>query len=326
MFLLSIVIPVYNVQEYLLQCLESVFAECVDFSYEVLLVDDGSTDGSGELCDKIASQKPCVKVFHKINGGLSDARNFGVLRATGMYVFYLDSDDFLVEGGIRAMMAAALQSKSDVICGNFYYQYNNRKTLFDAESRGISVYNGGEDALAALIEGKRYQNFAWGKLIRRELAQKFLFPKGKLFEDTYWFHLILHHANKVVVVSEPVVYYVQREGSISYQYSPSSLDILDGYKERLLFLNSYYPNLVDRHKLLMAQNCIQQAWMICRCLKGKSYETAIVRLRKIIEDCDLQGNPLLPKESERYLHLIRTNMWLYKYAQLIDKVWKKLKR
>lgn len=325
MLLLSIVIPVYNVQDYLLPCLESVFAECVDFSYEVLLVDDGSTDGSGELCDKIASQKPsCVKVFHKINGGLSDARNFGVLRATGAYVFYLDSDDYLVEGGIRAMVAAALQSKSDVVCANFYYQYNNRKALFDVESRGILVYNGGEEALAALIEGKRYQNFAWGKLIRRELAQQFLFPKGKLFEDTYWFHLILHYANKVVVVSEPVVYYVQREGSISFDYKLKSLDILDGYTERLHFFERNYPRLVDKQKLLIAHNCINQAWMICRYLNKKDRTKAIKKIRDTISCSNLIENNLLEISEKRKLLLIMKSLrcykWYYVGAKVIEKI------
>lgn len=232
---LSIIIPVYNVKEYLPHCVSSIIKECANIDYEAILVDDGSTDGSDILCDKLAKEAKQFQVLHKTNGGLSDARNYGVLHAQGEYVFYIDSDDYLADGGMKIMVEAALQSKSDVICGNFYYQYSDHKTLFNPESHEIITYNGGEEALSVLIDGKQYQNFAWGKLIRKELAQKYLFPKGKLFEDTYWFHLILHSANHVTVINKPIIHYLQRSGSISFEYKLKSLDILDGYAKRLIF-------------------------------------------------------------------------------------------
>lgn len=320
---LSIIIPVYNVKEYLPHCVSSIIKECANIDYEAILVDDGSTDGSDILCDKLAKEAKQFQVLHKTNGGLSDARNYGVLHAQGEYVFYIDSDDYLADGGMKTMVEAALQSKSDVICGNFYYQYSDHKTLFNPESHETITYNGGEEALSVLIDGKQYQNFAWGKLIRKELAQKYLFPKGKLFEDTYWFHLILHSANHVTVINKPIIHYLQRNGSISFEYKLKSLDILDGYAKRLIFFKEAYPTLVNKQKKLMAENCIDQAWMICHYLNKSDRPIAIKKLRKVINNYKLQENSLLGSKQQRNLKLIMRNIILYKWLVIIEKIRKK---
>lgn len=316
---LSIIIPVYNVKEYLPHCVSSIIKECANIDYEAILVDDGSTDGSDILCDKLAKEAKQFQVLHKTNGGLSDARNYGVLHAQGEYVFYIDSDDYLADGGMKTMVEAALQSKSDVICGNFYYQYSDHKTLFNPESHETITYNGGEEALSVLIDGKQYQNFAWGKLIRKELAQKYLFPKGKLFEDTYWFHLILHSANYVTVINKPIIHYLQRSDSISFTVELHSLDILEGYTERLYFFKVRYPNLVQNHKRIMAQSCIEHAWMTYRYLKNKERKTAIDKLCTIINDCKLLNNPLLSNIEKYKLKLITKSLYSYIYVCVIEK-------
>ncbi len=321
---LSIIIPVYNVKEYLPHCVSSIIKECANIDYEAILVDDGSTDGSDILCDKLAKEAKQFQVLHKTNGGLSDARNYGVLHAQGEYIFYIDSDDYLADGGMKIMVEAALQSKSDVICGNFYYQYSDHKTLFNPESHETITYNGGEEALSVLIDSKQYQNFAWGKLIRKELAQKYLFPKGKLFEDTYWFHLILHSANHVTVINKPIIHYLQRSGSISFEYKLKSLDILDGYAKRLIFFREAYPTLVNKQKKLMAENCIDQAWMICHYLNKSDRPIAIKKLRKVINNYKLQENSLLGSKQQRNLKLIMKNIILYKWLAIIEKIRKKI--
>ena len=321
---LSIIIPVYNVKEYLPRCVSSIIKECANIDYEAILVDDGSTDGSDILCDKLAKEAKQFQVLHKTNGGLSDARNYGVLHAQGEYIFYIDSDDYLADGGMKIMVEAALQSKSDVICGNFYYQYSDHKTLFNPESHETITYNGGEEALSILIDGKKYQNFAWGKLIRKELAQKYLFPKGKLFEDTYWFHLILHSANHITVINKPIIHYLQRSGSISFEYKLKSLDILDGYAKRLIFFSEAYPTLVNKQKKLMAENCIDQAWMICHYLNKSDRPVAIKKLRKVINNYKLQENSLLGSKQQLNLKLIMKNIILYKWLVIIEKIRKKI--
>lgn len=323
---LSVIIPVYNVKDYLVRCVESVITECEGLEYEVLLIDDGSTDGCAALCDELAARYTDVQVFHKQNGGLSDARNYGVTRAVGEYVFYLDSDDYLVEGGLKAECEEAMRGGSDVVCGNFYYKYPDYKMLFNKNPYETQIIEGGERSLRVLIEGVYYQNFAWGKLIRRSLAERNLFPKGKLFEDTYWFHHILHQANRVTVINAPVVYYEQRDGSISFEYKLKSLDILDGYMERLHFLDLNYPSLVKAHKLLMAKNCISQAWMVCRYLKGKDSDAAVKKIRKTIVECDLQENELLDSLMRQKLQMIMSSMVMYRWYYIVTKIIEKIKK
>lgn len=320
---LSVIIPVYNVKAYLVRCVESVVSESQGLLCEILLIDDGSTDGSGNLCDELAGKYPGVRALHKRNGGLSDARNYGTERAVGEYIFYLDSDDYLEKGGLQAEIEAVRLTGSDVVCGNFYYKYDERKVPFDSEASDTICLAGGEEALRVLIQGKRYQNFAWGKLIHRELATKYPFPLGKLFEDTYWFHHILHEAKRVAVVGVPVVCYEQRGGSISFEYRLKSLDILDGYAERLAFLEANYPSLVAAHKRLMSQNCIDQVWMVCRRLRGRDYDTAVRKIRQIITDCRLQENVELEASQRKKLRLIMKSIAMYKWRTVCEKILKR---
>lgn len=320
MVFLSIVVPVYNVKDYLSRCIDSLVGDCSSEDWEIIIVDDGSTDGSGDLSDQLAEKYEIVKVLHKPNGGLSDARNYGVAQASGEYVFYIDSDDYIEEGGLKTLVQVAGQDKSDVVIGNFYYQYSDHADLFDTEAPQHQIVKGGEESLAMLIDGKHYQNFAWGKLIRRELAQKYLFPKGRLFEDTYWFHLVLHEANQVSLVSTPVVRYEQRDGSISFSYKLKSLDILDGYAERLNFFKENYPSLVDKQKVLMADNCISHAWMLTRYLRDEDKKKGVEKLRFVISNYGLLENNLLEKSKQRKLKFILSNMTLFKISESFEKL------
>ena len=322
--LVSIIVPVYNVRDYLLNCIESIIRECSNIEYEVILVDDGSTDGSAELCDEAASRSERFKVFHKANGGLSDARNFGVERAEGDYIFYLDSDDFLVNEGVKCLLDVALKWHSDVVCGNFYYHYPQEQVIFDKDKYGVSIFRGGEEALTALLEGKRFQNFAWGKLIRKDLAVRNRFPKGKLFEDVYWFYKVLHEADQVASVDAPVVHYLQRNSSISFQYKLNNLDILEGYVERLRFFELNYVMLVNKQKCLMAESCFQHAWMINRFIISREKPYAIQRLRDIILGCGLQENPLLDFWKKIKIKMVLANLKGFCCIELIEKITNRL--
>lgn len=320
MAFLSVIVPVYNVKDYLTRCIDSLVCDCSSEDCEVIVVDDGSTDGSGELANHLADKYDIVSVLHKPNGGLSDARNFGVAQASGEYVFYIDSDDYIEKDGLKTLIQVARQDNSDVVIGNFYYQYSDHADLFDEDAPKHQIVKGGEESLSMLIEGKHYQNFAWGKLLKRELAQKYLFPKGRLFEDTYWFHLILDSANQVSVVSTPVVRYEQREGSISFSYKLKSLDILDGYAARLKFFCEKYPSLVDKQKVLMAENCISHAWMMIRYLGEDDKKKGEEKLKSVINDYGLADCPLLEKSKRRKLKMILSNMTLFKISESIEKL------
>ena len=243
---ISIIIPIYNVENYLAQCLDSIYSQLTP-TMEVILVNDGSKDNSLAICQEYLKKYPGTILIDKKNGGLSDARNAGTEKATGKYVFYLDSDDWLVPNTLQQLYDFAEKNQCEVVQGNFYYAYNDY-LLFDdrfiKEDQAPFVLDNNE-AMKELIKNEYIKNFAWGKLILTSIAKKYPFPKGLFFEDAYWKHHIIHETTKYGVLSTPICYYRQREGSISGNFSIRNLDLLKGYEERMKFIKENYPNLTD---------------------------------------------------------------------------------
>ena len=125
-FKISIIVPVYNVEKYLERCIRSIISQTYS-NWEAILIDDGSTDSSGELCDEIAKIDGRIKVFHKQNEGLGITRNYGIRHADGDYIFFLDSDDFIEKNALMTLCKKAIETDSDIVIGNFYYKENKVK-------------------------------------------------------------------------------------------------------------------------------------------------------------------------------------------------------
>ncbi|WP_455684410.1 glycosyltransferase family 2 protein [Thomasclavelia sp.] len=239
--LISIIVPVYNVELYLKQCIKSIIKQTYD-NIEIILVDDGSTDQSGKICDDYKIRNKKVIVLHKENGGLSDARNAGLNYASGKYVFFLDSDDWIKENTIESLYNTMIDSKSDIVISNYYYLYDNRSNIAINIDKNIEFNR--IELMEALIENKFIKNFAWGKLYKKELLDNYKFPKGRLFEDVYWTHLIFAQVNKAIFVKEPLIYYRQRENSISFTFNKNRIDLLIGYLKRRYFIKNNFPQLL----------------------------------------------------------------------------------
>jgi len=281
MIQLSIIIPIYNVSNYLKRCLDSVYSQ-IEENWEVILVDDGSTDDSGEICEESKSKYPQTIVIHKENGGLSDARNAGIKIAKGNYIYFLDSDDWLVSNAISILLNFAINNNCEIVQGGFYYAYDDY-LLYDNRKIGISqtpfIFNR-KDAMIELIKNEYIKNFAWGKLYKSSLVKKYLFPKGKYFEDSYWQHLIVNEINNYGVIPTPLYYYRQRESSISGQFNIKSLDLLKGYEDRLNFISNYYPQLVD----LMAIQLWNISANMLLASKGTEYNAMFIDYWEYLND------------------------------------------
>lgn len=240
MDLVSVIIPVYNIRTYLNQCIQSVCEQ--SYSHlEIILVDDGATDDSGVLCDELAERDPRIKVFHKENGGLSDARNYGLSQATGDYIYYLDGDDWIASNAIEKLVKTAIYFNADFVQGGFYYAYPDY-LLKRKDISAILTYTPKEVMKELIIDG-RIKNFAWGNLIRKELALKVPFLKGKTFEDAFWKYQIIEFTGKFVYNPYPGYYYRQRSGSISGNFTIKNLDLLEGVEQRLVYTAEHYPDL-----------------------------------------------------------------------------------
>ncbi len=237
----SVIIPIYNVQDYLQECLDAVYNQNgVDM--EVILINDGSSDDSLSVCKAYAQRDQNVIIIDKENEGLSDARNVGTKAATGDYIYYLDSDDWLAPDAIKSLYEFAIENDCEIVQGGFYYAYDDY-LLYDNKYKKPFVLNRHE-AMLELIKNDYIKNFAWGKLYRADIVKKHPFPKGKYYEDSYWQHLIIHKCKRYGVVPTPLYYYRQRNSGISGEFSLKNLDLLRGYEERLTFVQRMYPEYI----------------------------------------------------------------------------------
>lgn len=250
--LISVVVPIFNVQEFLPRCLDSLYSQSFDDNMEILLINDGSTDNSLAICKQYAENKNNTIIIDKENGGLSDARNIGTKAATGEYIYYLDSDDWLAPEAIETLYEYAIKNDCDIVQGSFYYAYDTR--LSKAEPRKAFQVLTKEEAMLELIKNNSIKDFAWGKLYRANIVKKHLFPKGKYFEDAYWQHLIINECNRYGVISTPLYYYRQRNTGISGTFSVRNIDLLRGYEERMIFVQECYPEYTKEMIALLWRN------------------------------------------------------------------------
>lgn len=235
---ISVIVPVFNVQDYLPQCLYSLDIQ-TGVNMEVILVNDGSTDDSLSVCKEYAQRNPDVVVIDKENGGLSDARNVGTKAATGDYIYYLDSDDWLAPDAIKTLYDYAIEEDCEIVQGGFYYAYEDH-LLYDNKYKKTFVWERHE-VMLELIKNDFVKDFAWGKLYRADIVKKYDFPKGKYYEDSFWQHLVVHECSRYGVIPIPLYYYRQRSTGISGEFSLKNLDLLLGYEARWEFIQNRYP-------------------------------------------------------------------------------------
>lgn len=238
MNLISIIIPIYNVEKYLRHCVDSVLNQTYE-NIEVILVDDGSPDKCGEICDEYAEKDERIRVIHKENGGLSDARNAGLAIATGEYVAFVDSDDYIEKDMYEKLYEAIRKANADMSICNFKYVGENGIDYFDNSDLPIkdNVLSGKDILLNELFEPKwHYWVVAWNKLYKRELFNDIHYPIGRIHEDEFVIHEILFKCRKVSCISKMLYNYVQRENSIVNQsYNIKRLDYIDAMLNRLDF-------------------------------------------------------------------------------------------
>lgn len=239
----SVVVPVYNVKKYLNKCVNSIIAQTYD-NYEVLLIDDGSTDGSAEICDSFAEQCEKISVYHKENGGLSDARNFANKYLKGDYIVYIDSDDYVDPDYISVMVECREKYDAALVIASYIDEDESGKVLSKKTfNNKITVYDA-KLALEEMCYEKTICTAAWGKLIKRELVFENEFPKGMLYEDLATMYKIIGSCSTVVYVDRSVYHYIQRNGSIRFsKYSPKVLHVMQAAENLLDYVEKYYPDI-----------------------------------------------------------------------------------
>jgi len=252
----SIVVPIYKVEKYIHRCIGSILNQTYS-NLEIILVNDGSPDNCGTIADSYQSKDSRVKVIHKQNGGLSDARNCGIKYVNGEFTMFVDSDDWLDTNMVKTMMDYSYKYDADIVQSAFYYAYDN-KLLIDnryqkQSSEPIRLDN--DTLMYELVKNEKVKNFAWGKLYKTEIIIDIPFKKGVLFEDVFWAHKIMHRVSNYLILHQPFYYYYQRDDSIVANYTPNNLDIIKGLKERHHFIEEFYEGLINESYRHILKTC-----------------------------------------------------------------------
>ena len=240
---ISIIIPVYKVEKYLNCCLDSVLSQTFS-DFEVILVDDGSPDNCGKICDEYAKKDPRFCVIHKENGGISDARNAGLKVATGRYIGFVDSDDY-IEPEMYAVLYRMIQEENaDIAVCGMYNCFGSKRTV--QYSPKETFVCDGKQALAFMLEGKKVEAVVCNKLYRKEFFHKYSFLKDKIYEDIFLLPSLFLSSDKVVVTTEHYYNYRHRAESITTSpYSEAAWDMVDAYKQAYEQIRDYCPELTD---------------------------------------------------------------------------------
>ncbi len=221
---LSVIVPVYNVEKYLRECLESILNQTFT-DFEVILVDDGSKDSSGAICDEYAEKDSRVKVIHKENGGQSTARNTGFREARGKYTFFIDSDDFVTYNGFFADVNLATQHNTDIVLYRYkkYYSSENTKSVGVPFSK--MDYSNNLELLSELVKNDTFFCSCWTKVIRTSLLRdnNIMFDESLSCEDMDWYYNVLQYADGFKVLDKECINYRQRENSVTSVFKKKSI-------------------------------------------------------------------------------------------------------
>ena len=208
---ISIIVPVYNVERYLRKCVDSLMCQTYE-NIEIILVDDGSTDSSGDICDEYERVDGRIVVIHKTNGGLSDSRNTALKEAKGKYVGFVDSDDWFHPDMFAKLINACKRGNAEIAVCGMIRAYKDKEEAFVPRTNACLSRT---EAITELFKGEMFGDQACTKLYERELFNGVEYPKGRSFEDIFTTYKLFFKADNVAVIEDALYYYRQRGGSIT---------------------------------------------------------------------------------------------------------------
>jgi len=238
---LSIIVPVYKVEKYLDRCIQSILGQSFS-DFELILVDDGSPDSCGEKCEEWAKKDSRIKVIHKKNGGLSDARNAGIDIAQGEYIGFVDSDDYIKPDMFEVLIHNIEAFDADIsICGYIDVYANGCRN--ESLDKKVYVWNQ-EEAIRNILLGKLLSVHAWTKLYKRKLFETVRYPVGKVSEDAYVIMDIMFQVDKAVFTPYSAYYYVHRGESINTsKYREIDLTRIEAHEKNYRLVKDRYPKM-----------------------------------------------------------------------------------
>lgn len=242
--LISVIVPIYNVEKYLDRCVESIINQTYK-NLEIILVDDGSPDNCPKLCDEYAQKDNRIKAVHKENGGMSDARNAGMAVASGEFICFVDSDDYIELNMLSDLYDCIVSDNSDVASGGANWVDESDNVIRKDCVEQHCVLND-KEAMIELLHDRKLKQYVWNKLYKTSIIKNIPFKKGRYHEDVFWLHQMVGGAKRISILPNMYYNYLQRPNSVmSVGYSEKRLDALDAYAERSRYIKEKYPDLYN---------------------------------------------------------------------------------
>ena len=293
--LISVIVPVYKVEPYLDKCISSIVNQTYR-NLEIILVDDGSPDNCPAMCDAWAEKDSRIRVIHKPNGGLSDARNAGMAAATGELMAFVDSDDRIAPDMYEHLYQRLTEDNSDIAACGVQMVWEDKTPSHMLTREGNCVLNQ-EEAMQAIIEESWLKQPVWYKLYKTVLVRDILFPKGKYHEDVFWSYQAVGRAQKVSISDRIGYYYLQRGGSIMGEgYSLKRLDAVEAKVQRCAYIQERFPELSPLAIKDLWFTCIYHGQLALRTLGEVGAGKIISNLSSTIETHPFQTNGCSMKE------------------------------
>ena len=308
---ISVIVPVYNVEKYLKKSIDSIINQTYK-NLEIILVDDGSIDDSGKICDEYEKKDARIKVIHQENQGLSKARNNGIEQATGEYIGFVDSDDYIEKKMYEILYEYIIKYDADISICKYekIEEYNNKVYQNRKENNEVIVMSKTEGIRELLEEHGKITNYAWNKLYRKKLFENVRYPEKRKFEDIGTTYLLLEKSRKVVFSNYIGYEYLQREGSITREAK------IEDIKDEMYFVKERYDYLISKFENLKKELLMNRAYY------SLIYHVNYAKLgeKKIYNDSDIiEEYNIYKKYIKKYTikDIIKINKMSYKFFALL---------
>lgn len=318
--MISVIVPIYKVEKYLKRCVNSLLNQSYS-DFELILVDDGSPDNCGNICEEYAVKDKRIRVVHKRNGGLSDARNAGLRIAKGEYIAFVDSDDWVATNYLETLLKVIELTDSD-ICECEVLKTTGEIENYKKKDEKYTSYSS-EKALELLICDKILHQYVWNKLYKRSCLKDIPFVVGKINEDEFWTYQVFGNARQITKISNVLYYYFQREGSImGNHYNLKRLDALEAKSLRQQYIEKNFPALTKVSKINLFESCIYSGQMTLKFLEKNEKKQAKIIIDNIRKQysCDIRLLLQMGGSERLWCGMAKINFWgLCKLKNLLGK-------
>lgn len=316
--IISVIIPVYKVESYLHRCIDSILNQQYK-NLEVILVNDGSPDNCGNICDRYAKQDNRIKVIHKKNGGLSDARNAGLEIASGDYISFIDSDD-LIHPQMYSKLYNLIKKTGADIAQCEYVRFDRGVNLQDLNENAVEKVYTNIQALEALIESNKLVPPVWNKLYKRDLFSKIRFPKDKIHEDEFTTYKLFFEANKIAYIDLPMYYYfINHSGIMRNLNIEHKFHWIEAIEERNSFFKlNNLENLYLKSSEKLYFHLLKTRYIILRTQSTDNRKNYLKQINNKIKDQtqEMKDNPYLSSLNKKIINLATLNSYALRIYDL----------